>query len=194
MAKRFKNLDAALKYLRTPGAGADAIGPDAPAGSQLKKYQDYKAGKIKVSYPRTSTSNPGQLDEVAVKPFGLPSTTTARYIVGISRRAKADIAESGLNADALNVSLTDLPEGSTRVIGFTPATATVRIITGTTGTPTPSKITGNSYKKKTAKSYTYPFGSDADAASYSAAKSAIYDAVTNGNENRGVSFKPEILR
>ncbi|MFN6485440.1 MULTISPECIES: hypothetical protein [unclassified Nostoc] len=192
MAKRFNNLDAALKYLRSPSAGAEDLAPDAPAGSQLKKYQDFKAGKVKIDYTRASTSNPGNIEEVALEPFALPAASTDKYIVDISKRAKDNYTAAGVSEGVLNISAT--LTSATRVFGFTPARATVKNVTGTTASSATSKITGKQYKKKAAASYTFPFGSQASNGSFSEVKADIVAAVAGAGGNKGVSFKPEIFR
>jgi hypothetical protein len=63
MARRFNNLDAALRYLRPASSGSDGVVPDAPAGTPLKRYQDWKAGKVDIDYPRSASSNPGSLNK-----------------------------------------------------------------------------------------------------------------------------------
>lgn len=191
MAKRFNNLDAALKYLRSTSAAEDAVTPDAPAGSQLKRYQDFVAGKIRVEYTRATTSNQIALDEVALLPFSNPSASTEKYLVDVSRRAKNRIADAGIDIGILNIS--DTLTGASRVYGFTPARATVRNVTGTTATLKDSKITGAPYKSKAASSFTFPFGSQAANGSYSEIRNAIIAAV-GASGNRSVSFKPEVIR
>jgi hypothetical protein len=192
MVKRFNNLDAALKYLRAPGAGADDLAPDAPAGSQLKKYQDFKSGKVKIDYPRAAASLPGNLEEVALEPFAFPAADTTKYLVDFSSRGKGEVATFGLSLTALNVSET--LTGATRAIGFTPARAIVTNVTGTTASSKPSKVTGKSYKSKTKVSYTMPFGSKASNGSYAEVKSAITAAVAGAAGNKSVSFKPEVFK
>lgn len=73
MSKRFNNLEAALKYLRPVGATEETEVPDAPAGSQLRQFQDYKGGKRVVTYTRASNSNPGNMTVASLKPFALPA-------------------------------------------------------------------------------------------------------------------------
>lgn len=195
MAKRFNNLDTALKYLRPPGATDGAESPDAPTGSQLRQYQDFKSGKRVVSYIRSTGSNPGDIKSAALKPFALPSANTTSYLAEISNRALTNIGTAGLTTDILNIDTT--PEGTAnlvKVIGFTPARAVVTNVTGTTGSPTTSKITGASYKKKAGASYSFPFGRSTDDPSYSEVKAAITGAVAGAGGNKGVSFKPEIFR
>lgn len=195
MPKRFNNLDAALKYLRPPGANDTTEIPDAPTNTQLRQYQDYKAGKRMVTYPRVATSNPGNITAAALKPFALPSASTTSFLVDVSQRSLTNITTAGLTAAVLNLDTT--PEGTanlTKVTGFTPARATVKNVTGTTAAPKTSKVTGDSYKAKAAASYTFPFGRSTDDPSYSEVKAAIVAAVAGSSGNKGVSFKPENYR
>lgn len=195
MARRFNNLDAALKYLRPKGASETTEIPDAPANSQLRSYQDYKAGKRLITYPRANTSNPGDIKAASLKPFALPAADTDNFLVEISGRAINNFSAAGLTAANLNIDTT--PEGTAnlkRVIGFTPARATVKNITATTATTKTSKITGDTYKSKAASSYTFPFGRGTASPSYSQAKDIIVSAVSGSAGNKGVSFKPEIYR
>ncbi|PHJ62793.1 hypothetical protein VF14_26870 [Nostoc linckia z18] len=195
MGKRFNNLNAALKYLRPPGANDTTEIPDAPSGSQLRQFQDYKAGKRMITYTRSTTSNPGDIAAAALKPFALPAANTNSFLVDISQRAITNFTAAGLSAAELNIDTT--PEGITnltKVNGFTPARATVKNVTGTTATTKTSKITGDTYKSKAGASYTYPFGRSTDDPSYSEVKAAIAAAVAAASGNKGVSFKPEIYR
>jgi hypothetical protein len=195
MSKRFNNLEAALKYLRPPGANDTTEIPDAPSGSQLRKFQDYKAGKRMITYTRATGSNPGDITAAALKPFGLPAASTANFLVDISQRAITNFSAAGLSATDLNIDTT--PEGIanlSRVIGFAPARATVRNVTGTSATTKTSKITGDTYKSRASASYTYPFGRSTSNPSYSEVKAAIAAAVANASGNKGVSFRAEVYR
>jgi hypothetical protein len=192
MPKRFNNLDAALKYLRATSAAEDAIAPDAPTGTQLRRYQDFKAGKLKIEYTRATSSNQIALDPVALLPFSGAAASTDKFIVEVSRRSKNNIAAAGVTLDLLNLSET--LTGADRVYGFTPARATIRNVVGTGSVPKDSKITGAPYKVKgTSSSYTFPFGSKASAGSFSEIRGAIISAISDEG-NRSVSFKPEVLR
>ncbi|MGB3641146.1 MAG: hypothetical protein WBA39_26735, partial [Rivularia sp. (in: cyanobacteria)] len=80
-------------------------------------------------------------------------------------------------------------------LGFTPARAVIKNVTGTTGVQQTSKITGDKYKAKAGASYTYPFGKGGtDATSYAEVIGNIAAAVAGATGNKGVSFKPEIFR
>jgi hypothetical protein len=193
MTRRFSTLNAALKYLRT-GDGEDAPIPDAPAGTPLRLYQDWKAGKRQVNYTRESSSNPGNLDEARIKPFGLPSADTTLVLVDISRRSSGKMQEAGLSPADLNIATTG---EANRIYNFTPARAIVNVgaAAGGDGIVTTSKITGKKYKKKASDSFTFPFGRGAgEDAAYVKAKSEILGKVSEGTTNRSVSFKPEVYR
>lgn len=195
MAKRFNDLDRALKYLRPPGAADGAESPDAPVGSQLRQYQDFKSGKRVVTYTRAAASLPGNIKAVGLKPFAVPAASTTRYLVPISNRSLTNFPAAGVTAELLNIDTT--PEGTAalqKVFGFTSAKATVKNVTGTAATTATSKITGDTYKRKNAASYTFPFGASTDQPSYSQAKAVIIAAVTTATGNKGVSFSPEIFR
>jgi hypothetical protein len=192
MGKRFKNLDAALKYLRPTGSNNSTTPPVAPAGSQLAEYQEFISRKKIITYTRESSSNPGGIDEAIIKPFSLPTTNTKEFIVDYSKRAKAKLTDAGLSVAVLNQATTSTT--AERVYGFTPARAVVSIFGTGDGSPETSKITGAKYKKKKNNSYTFPFGRGGDDPSYSQAKGAIALAVSTGTASRGVSFKPEIYR
>jgi len=192
MGKRFNNLDAALKYLRAPGATSGTAVITAPAGSQLAEYQEFKSGKKIITYTRDAGSKPGSLGEAFIKPFGLAAADTKVFIVDYSARAKTAMANSGLSDTVLGHDTT--PTDPQRVYNFTPARATVTIVATGEGTTTSSKITGKSYKKKANNTFTYPLGRTSTNPSYSEQRGAIVVAVASGNTNRGVSFKPEIYR
>jgi hypothetical protein len=192
MAKRFNNLDAALKYLRAPGSASGTTPVSAPAGSQLAEYQEFKSQKKIITYTRDASSNPDKLEDAIIKPFGLPAADTKEFIVDYSSRAKTNLPNTGLDATALGHVATSTE--AARVYGFSPARATVTVIATGAGTATASKITGRTYKKKDNKTYTYPLGRTTGNPSYSEQKAAVTSAVSTGSTNRGVSFKPEIYR
>ncbi len=189
MAKRFNNLDAALKYLRPASAGDDGVVPDAPANTPLKKYQDWKAGKVDIDYPRAASSNPKKIVKISIKPFALPAASTDEYVTTISDRAQEQYALFGLSAAALGIEVVDNTD--IRAIGFKPAKASCRNVTGTTATTVVSKLTGISYKTKADAAYTFPFGAITAQPSYSDQKAAILALVTAAGEAKTVSFIPE---
>ena len=193
MPKRFNNLDAALKYLRKTGEGDTGEAPDAPAGSQLAQYQKYKGRKIAITYTRENSSKPGSIDELIVRPFALGGTPTDTALVGISKRAKENIANTGLNLADLSASEPSGNSNTKRIFGFSPAKAIVTISRDGTTTPT-SKITGRPYKKRAANSFTFPFGKKEAVTNYATKKGEILAKVSAGDNNRGVSFESEVYK
>lgn len=190
MAKRFNNLDAALKYLRPISTGVDGIVPDAPANTPLAKYQQYKAGKLDVDYPRAAASLPGSLEIITLKPFAFAAADTKEYRVDFSDRAQGQLATFGLTAAELGIDSvladTDLDSDD-----YKPAKAVCRNITATTSTTKTSKLTGLPYKTKADASYTLPFGRTTANPSYAEQKAAIIAAVDGAAGNKSVSFKSE---
>ena len=191
MPIRFNNLDAALKYLRKTGTGDTGEAPDAPVGSQLEQYQKFKGGKIAITYTRDNGSKPGAIDELILKPFALGGGNEDVALVGISKRARDAISNTGLAFTDLN--LTEPSGGKTaqRIFGFQPAKAIVNISQAGTTNST-SKITGRPYKKRNSDSYTFPFGREKETTTYAEAKAAILAKVVTGDNNRGVSFDSEV--
>lgn len=189
MGKRFNNLDAALKYLRpTTAAEGDEI-PDAPAGTPLKKFQDYKAGKVDLDYPRAAASLPGEFNIIALKPFSLPADADA-YRTTISDRAAGQYSLFGLTDTELGIDET-LQETDKEAIGYIPAKAICRNITGTTASSKTSKLTGLSYKTKANASYTFPIGRTSANATWSEQKALVVANVAAATGNKSVNFKPE---
>jgi hypothetical protein len=189
MVKRFNNLDAALKYLRPATAGDDGVVPDAPAGTPLKKYQDWKAGKVDIDYPRAGTSNPGRIVKVSIKPFALPAADTDEYVVPISARAQGQYALFGLTAAILGIE--DVDNDDVRAKGFKPARASCKNVTGTTAASVTSKLTGVPYKTKADAGYTFPFGRITAGPTYSDQKANILALVIGSGVTKSVSFQPE---
>jgi hypothetical protein len=143
MPKRFNKLNAALKYLRPLSGGENATVPDAPAGTALKKFQDYKSGKIKVEYTRSNSSKPGETLDVSLRPFAFPAADARTILTTISTRAKSSFVTFEL--DLAKLGLDETPEPTAiEMAGFKPARAICKHTTGTTpGAATTSKITGN---------------------------------------------------
>jgi hypothetical protein len=189
MARRFNNLDAALRYLRPAGQGEDGVVPDAPANTPLRKYQDWKAGKVDIDYTRAAASNPGRLVKVSIKPFALPAASTDEYVTTISNRAQGQYGLFGLSAAELGIAEVD--NNDIRAKGFKPAKASCRNVTGTTATTVTSKLTGVPYKTKADAAYIFPFGAITGQPSYSDQKAAILASVTGAGETKSVSFTPE---
>ena len=96
MPKRFKTLNAALTYLRPTSGGDDAAVPDAPAGTALKKYQDYRSGKVRLDYTRANSSLPGETKIISLRPFALDKESTVKVTTTVSTRSFGNIGEFGL--------------------------------------------------------------------------------------------------
>ena len=90
--KRFGDLQRALNLLR-PATSGDTTGapPDAPAGTRLRLYQDWRKGAREVTYTRADNSRPISLDTVVIELFGV-SGTANKASVPVSRRAMNGIA------------------------------------------------------------------------------------------------------
>lgn len=190
MGRRFNNLDAGLRYLRPVGSDPDAIVPDAPTGTALRKYQEYKAGKVNIDYPRAAGSLPGELNIIVLKPFGLPAADTGNYRTSISNRSAGQYSTFGLTALELGIDTT-LQDTDKDAAGYIPAKAICRNITGTTASSKTSKVTGLPYKSKTNASYTFPVGRTTGNPSWSEQKAVIIAAVSAATGNKSVTFKPE---
>lgn len=185
MAKRFKNLEYALKMLRTSSTATST--PQAPEGSHLRQYQEFASKQRAVSYTRDSSSNPESIIKVAVLPFYFGGDDTKGTLVAQSKRADDASTMSGVQT-ACN-QITANPQTHVKLHGFKPARATV-FDYGTTVTSETSKITGVKYKKRSGKSYTFPFGASASEKKESEVRKGITAAVvTLGTAS--VSFSPE---
>jgi hypothetical protein len=193
MAKRFNRLTAALKYLRPLSGGEGATVPDAPAGTALKKFQDYKSGKVKVEYTRSNSSRPGEILDVALRPFAFPAADTRTLRTTMSTRARSGFTTFEL--DFAKLGLDDTPEPTAiQMAGFKPARAICRNTTGTTpGSLTPSKITGQSYRSRAAVTYTFPIGRTTAEPTWGEQKSAIANKIEGLSGTKSVSFKPEVF-
>jgi hypothetical protein len=191
MGKKFKSLKRALRSLRSPTATEGSVTPDAPSDTILREYQLYAADKKQITYPREASSLPGNEKAISLKPFALPPTSTTEVEATISSRSLANLSLFGLSKDKLG--FTD-PRSTTALesTGFKPAKAICRNVTGTTGVPTPSKITGEKYSKKPNASYTFPIGRTTANASWHEQRAAILAQVAGAGGNKSVSFKVEV--
>jgi hypothetical protein len=193
MPKRFNKLDAALRYLRPLSGGDNATVPDAPAGTALKKFQEYRSGKVKIEYTRSNSSKPGETLDVGLRPFAFPAADTRTVRTTISTRAKSNFGTFEL--DLAKLGLDETPEPTAiEMAGFKPARAVCRHTTGTTpGSPVPSKITGQSYRTKAAATYTFPIGRTTAEPTWGEQKSAIANKIEGLGGTKSVTFKPEVL-
>jgi len=188
MGKRFSRLNSALRYLQKT-AGGDAS--DAPAGTFLAKYQDYKAGKVKPEYTRNDASKPGSLEIRELEPFGVDPTTFVPARVPISNRALTSI--TGYNISLTELGVSNVSQTGLEYKSFIPAKAIIRKVGTAESTPKSSKITGFPYKgRANANSATFPFGQTESKKLYGEQKAAIIAKVEAGS-NLAVSFKPEFF-
>lgn len=186
MTKRFKILDGALNYLRT---NSDEANPDAPAGTPLKQYQDWKKGARNIEYTRQADSLPEALNDVKIIPFYYETNVSNLTIVPLSKRVQD---ESLMNAflTAANVDAGETNPGR-RLNGFIPAKCTVSIPDSTRDNANAtSKLTGVSYKKKGAKTYTFPYGASTTDQREQSVRNKILAAVPNGS-NYTLTFNSE---
>lgn len=189
MPKRFNNLKAALRSLRTPGAAPGSPIPDAPAGTILFKYQEYSKG-AQITYTRNQNSLPQSLNLVKIQPFGYPAADTTEVLTTVSNRSAGQYATVGLSTTILGIENLAANDTAIELPGFRAAKATARNVVGTTASVRTSQITGVAYKSKQTNSYTYPVGRTTANPSFSEQKAAIIAAVESSG-NRSVSFTPE---
>lgn len=187
MPKRFNNLDAALKYLNPKGSDGESTS-EAPVGSQLRFYQDWKSGKRAVEYgDRDASSRPGNLKTVAIKPFAFTAADDTEYKVDFSERAETNLTAAGVTVAKLGIN--NSIDSANNVVNFKPAKVIITIV-GTASTPQESKLTGRKYKKQNNASYTFPFGRTTADPVYAQAKAELTS--TAQASNRIISFQPEV--
>ena len=191
MPKRFKTLNAALTYLRPTSGGDDAAVPDAPAGTALKKYQDYRSGKVRLGYTRANASLPGETKIISLRPFAFDKESAVKVTTTVSTRSFGNIGEFGLTLAKLGLDEVSAAN-AIDMEGFQPARAICRRTTGTTATTKTSKITARPYKSKAAASSTLPIGRTADKSSWGEQKAAIATDVKAASGVTSVTFKPEV--
>ncbi|NJO98636.1 MAG: hypothetical protein HC764_23730 [Pleurocapsa sp. CRU_1_2] len=177
-----------METLRTPNSTAPA--PDAPAGTVARKFQDYKAGKVTVSYTREASSKPGEILKVSILPFYFGGVAGTEAIVAQSKRADDKAELSGVQTQCNQVTVN--AETHAKLSRFIPAKATV-FDYGTATTSETSKITGIRYDKKAGNSYTYPFGANTTEKTPGEVRKGILAAVT-ALGTASVSFSDERYR
>jgi hypothetical protein len=185
MAKRFSRLKYGLDMLRTPNSTAAA--PDAPTGTVARRFQDYKAGKVKPTYVRDAASKPGEILKVSVLPFHFGGVANTELIVAQSKRAdeRPELAGVQTACNQVTANFTLHTKGGK----FRPAKATVFDF-GTTSTAELSQITGIRYSKKAGNSYTFPYGASATEKAESEVRKGIIAAV-DALGTSSVSFSSE---
>lgn len=184
--KRFKILKGALKYLRTSETDIDVT---LPAGTPLRKFQDYDNNKVLVNYERRAGSLPGTLVDATLTPFALAIGAGSITATKVSKRVttKADVKalfnEAGLDD-------TPAVAGEPRK-GFIPAKCTVIIPNATLKkTNEPSQLTGKRYSTKGSEAFTFPYGKSTGFPTESEVRAAITEALNN-NPTYNVTFKSE---
>ena len=188
MSKRFKILKGALEYLRNGDTATDVT---LPAGTPLRRFQEWNNKERAVTYTRRTESNPLALDDVSVFPFGIPHSTGDDYIVPISRRTATETSISALRAKANIVSSPSAT--ANRVRGFVPAKCTVSVPNASLNdNSVTSKLTGLSYAKKGAESYTFPYGKSGTVTYEETVRAEIRGALTT-SQNFILVFKSEKL-
>jgi hypothetical protein len=185
MAKRFSKLQRALETLRTPTG--EGVVPDAPAGTILANYQDYRKGAVVIKYPRSASSLPEELIVSTVLPFFYGGVATSGAIVKFSKRASEASAADGIQ-QSCNLLAVD-PETHSYKRKFIPAKVTAFVGTGSETEET-SKITGAKYSKRGGQSYTFPYGASVAEATESQVRKDILTGVGSA-ENISLSFRSE---
>jgi hypothetical protein len=184
--KRFKILKGALKYLRTSATDIDVT---LPAGTPLRKFQDYDNNKVLINYTRSSRSLPGELVDATLTPFALPLNADSITATRVSKRVTAKAEVKALFNEG---GLDDTPAvaGDERK-GFIPAKCTVIIPNATLKkTNVPSQLTGKKYSTKGSESFTFPYGKSTGKLSENDVRTAIVGAL-NSNPTYKVNFKSE---
>jgi hypothetical protein len=162
MAKRFRTLEGALKYI-TVGLGTPTATTTPPVGSPLEKYKTYKNSVKAGLYPRGVDSLPESYSKKVILPFYFKETNIF-YYQKLSERSFKALAVSGFPVVEADFNwgdpATDIVTG--KATGYKSARAIVldKVTAAERGsiTPTDSKITGLKYKKGSTAAWTYPFG------------------------------------
>lgn len=192
MSKRFGGLKRALKTLRSPTATEGSVTPPAPAGSILRNYQEVASDQREITYPRAASSLPGNEKVISIKPFAYVAASTIEIESTISGRASTNLALFGLSEEELGFT-SPAAETVQEMAGFKSAKAICKNVTGTTGVPTASKVTGVRYSKKASATFTFPVGRTTSRPTWSAQRSFILAEVAKGSGNKSVTFKPEVF-
>lgn len=188
MSKRFKILNGALDYLRTNDEGAN---PDAPTGTPLKLYQDWKKGARNISYDTSNWKPSGGLAQGVINPFGLSFGVGNLVSVPVSEKSKSNGALSAaFNAGGLAFNEEADPR---KLAKFKPATCTVSAPDASKNdADAKSKLTGVEYNKIGRQSWTFPYGRPNDTAVESEIRAAIKTALSD-NVNYTFQFTSEKL-
>lgn len=184
--KRFKILEGALDYLRTPG---DDDNPDAPLNTPLRQYQEWRKGTRNVSYTRRDDSLPGEINDASLIPFFFTYEEANRILVPISQRAQNETVMNPF-LTAANVDTGDT-QPARRYRNFIPAKVTVSVLNAQLNDPNAvSQLTGVTYKKLGKESYTIPYGAKSATTREADVRADIRAAVPEG-QNYTLVFESE---
>lgn len=188
MTRRFSRLRYAASLLASTTGGE---GQDAPQGTFLRNFQDYASGRTRLNYTRDEDSLPGEIETVAINPFGLAVDTGNLVQVAFSQRVaeSADLAATitAANHEAVTANIP-------RAVNFEPAKAVVRRFPATAPTTTvQSQITGIPYRSSGASSFTIPYGASTGNQREGEVRTAIQAAVNNLPGRNAVTFNSEEL-
>lgn len=199
MAKRLSGFRNAMRYLQN-ATGTTENQP--PADSVLAKVNKVITGETKLTYVRATTSKPGSLVVVAIRPFGMDvtdneavrTTCSARTMKSDSEMATILAAAKVIAEPAAGFSSATRPPK-----GFRPAKATVfkpKVDDDPNSSPEkiPSKITGYNYNPRDGETYTMPFGQNTTVTYEGEAQALILTAVKALGTGYSVSFKPEVWK
>jgi hypothetical protein len=152
--KRFKILKGALQYLRNGDTASDV---SLPAGTPLRKFQEWANNEREITYTRRTESKPQLFLEGKVNPFALDADAANLVTVPISKRVelnstvKAAFTVGGVSVDPA------VPGSKKR--GFVPAKCTVIVPNASLNkTNEPSQYTGVRYSSKGRETFTFPYG------------------------------------
>ncbi|MCG9885560.1 MAG: hypothetical protein MH825_08295 [Cyanobacteria bacterium] len=150
----------------------------------IQKYLEVVDGTRKITRGAASIPDLQGRQYFTLKPFGLPATANDT-VVWMTGRANTERNTFGLTNDVLNLD----PDGAGRSdAGLLPAKAVVS--RWSTSSDKISDITGLTYKKRNASTYTCPFGKTGTENEFDV-QEEIFQAVRGSGDNRGVTFKPE---
>ena len=184
--KRYKILNGALDYLRTSDEG---VNPDAPLGTPLKLYQDWKKGARNITYDTTNWKTAGELRDVAIFPFFKPYAAGDDLIVPASGKT----LDSAVVADYRNQAniVAEPSDSAVRGQKYTPAKCTVSVPDASKNDATAtSQLTGIQYNKVGRQSFTFPYGKSATV-DYEQTVRADILAATPAEADVQISFSSE---
>jgi hypothetical protein len=100
--QRFSNLLAGLNYLRPVTGGT--VSAEAPAGTPLRNFQEYRAGRTRRTITRTAASNPGASKE--------------RYLELFSADFVDATAKTSVSGRAVSTGLTQIAGLTPTILGW----------------------------------------------------------------------------